>query len=111
VTNCRCLTPPFDYRDYESRSLGLDTTHGRYGEVSLQTCRHCGTTWLSYLVEYEAFTASGRWVRGAISSGQAQTLTPEQAIAVLEQLPWHFVGGSAYRSTGQRSTRPIRADI
>ena len=86
-------------------------TNGRYGEVTLLTCVHCGTKWLHYLVEYEAFTASGRWFRAPISEEAIATITPEQAVPFLEQQPWHFLGGSYFRSRGRRSSGAIRAEL
>ncbi len=110
-SDCRCFTPPFSYTDYVSEPIGIDMTNQRCGEVSLETCKHCGTKWLKYLVEYEAFTASGRWFRGLITDVQLATFDPQNAVPFLEQMPWHFVGGSYYSSRGQRSTGAIRADL
>jgi hypothetical protein len=111
MSDCRCFNPPFNYRDYDESPVGVDTTNGRYGRVTLKTCKHCGTKWLHYFVEYEAFTASGRWFCGLISDAAAATITPDSAIAYLEQLPWHFVGGSYYQSQGMRASGAIRADL
>lgn len=110
MSECRCYSPPFDCA-FVSTPIGIDMTNGRYGEVSCETCALCGTKWLHYFVEYEAFTASGRWFRAPISDEALATLAPEQAVAFLEQQPWHFLGGSYYQSRGQRSTRAIRADL
>ena len=107
---CRCMTPPFDYRDYASREVGVDETHGRFGEVAIETCRVCGRTWLRYLVEYEAFTGSGRWFRGLVPGDVARKVTPEAAIGVLESLEWYFAGGSYFRSRGFRASGPVAAD-
>ena len=43
---CRCMTPPFDARDYDTEFLGVDETNGRFGEVSVETCKACGAGWL-----------------------------------------------------------------
>jgi len=111
MSECGCYIPPFDYQDFVSTHIGVDKTNGRYGDVSLERCVHCGTKWLRYLVEYEAFTASGRWFRAPISDEVLATLTPEQAVPFLERQPWHFSGGSYYQSRGQRSSGPIHADL
>ena len=111
MNECRCYSPPFDYRDFVSTPIGIDTTNGRHGEVSSEVCAHCGTKWLHYFVEYEAFTASGRWFRAPISDEALATLTSEQAVPFLERQPWHFSGGSYYQSRGQRSSGTIHADL
>jgi hypothetical protein len=107
---CRCMTPPFDYRDFHSVPVGIDTTNGRCGEVSIETCKRCGAEWLHYLVEYEGFTGSGRWYRGLLAEEMRGSLTPERAVTLLEALPWHFYGGSFFHSTGRRGSGPILVD-
>lgn len=111
MSDCRCFSPPFDYRDFVSTPIGIDATNGRHGEVSLETCTHCGTKWLHYLVEYEAFMDSGRWFRAPISQEALATLTADQAVPFLERQPWHFLGGSYFKSHGQRAAGPVRADL
>lgn len=64
--DCPCMNPPFDYRDYDEKYIGRDEIKGRFGSVTIETCKNCGVLWLHYFVEYEAFTASGRWSRGLI---------------------------------------------
>jgi hypothetical protein len=90
---------------------GIDATNGRFGEVSVEKCIHCGTSWLRYFVEYEAFTASGRWFRGLMSEKAVALVSPELAVSVLESMPWHFRGGSYFGSTGEVASGPIRADL
>ena len=34
MSECRCMTPPFYFLDYDSQSLGVDETNGRFGEVT-----------------------------------------------------------------------------
>ena len=109
--DCTCYRPPFDYRDFTSASIGIDETKGRFGDVSIETCLKCGTKWLRYFVEYEAFTASGRWFRAPIMDAEVATITPESAVALLEQKEWHFVGGSYFRTQGERRSGAIRADL
>ncbi len=110
MTECKCMEPthrgPFD-----SMYVGTDETHGRFGEVSIKTCKLCGNKWLYYFVEYEAFTASGRWYMGLVSEEVARTVTPETAVSVLESLEWRISGGSYFRSTGRKGAGPIRVDL
>jgi hypothetical protein len=94
------MTPPFDYRDFETESLGVDMTNGRHGEVTVETCKACGSVWLRYLVEYEFFSESGRWYRGPVTWEMVESLKPEQAPELLSSMPWYFYGGSYFRTTG-----------
>jgi hypothetical protein len=105
------MTPPFHCADFDSESIGVDETNCRFGEVSVETCKTCGSKWLRYLVEYEAFTGSGRWYRGLASPEMLQSLTPERAVAALAGLPWYFYGGSYFKSTGQRGVGPLSVDL
>jgi hypothetical protein len=109
--NCRCFSPPFDFRDFDAEPVGVDQTNGRFGDVSIETCKHCGTRWLRYFVEYEAFSASGRWFRGLLTPELERTLTPTAAVALLQNLPWHFYGGSYFQTTGAKGTGPIQVDL
>jgi len=111
MTACRCARPPFLYTDYDSRPVGIDTTNGRYGEVTIETCRHCGALWLRYLVEYEAFSRSGRWYRGLVTEEIARSVTPETAVAILQSLPIRFAGGSYFDSTGFEDEGHIDVDL
>lgn len=108
-TNCKCMTPPLDYRDFEidsiSNSFGEDQ-HG--GEIAVERCLHCGTTWLRYFVEYPAFTSSGRWCRGVVTDQELAGLTSANALGFLERLPWYLYGGSFFRSTGKVGKGPFR---
>ena len=75
-------------------------------EITLLTCPVCGQRWLHYLFEIEAFTASGRWYLGAIQAEQAESLTAQDARAILESLGWYFYGGSYYAGrSGKTSGR------
>lgn len=105
------MTPPFHRVDFDATVIGVDMTNSRYGEVSVDTCKSCGTHWLTYFVEYEAFTASGRYFRGMVSPEQLPGLTAERAAEVLGSLPWHFRGGSYFRTSGECSTDPLRVDL
>jgi len=110
MSECRCMTPPFWYTDYDSRPLGVDETKGRCGEVTLETCKACGQMWLRYFVEYESFSESGRWYRGPVTPEMVESLRPEQAPELLAGLPWRFSGGSYFRSQGRRGSGPLFLD-
>lgn len=100
-TNCVCMHPPLHFEDFDVQPLacsGEEPPHG--GEVSVETCRHCGTKWLKYFVEYPAFTASGRWCRGAVTNEELAYLSPASSLSFLEGLPWYLYGGSFFKSTG-----------
>ncbi len=92
-------------RRFATTAVGLDPTNGRFGEVTVDTCRACGASWLDYHVEYEGFTASGRWYRGRITAEQAATLTPAEAVPLLEALPWWISGGSYLGGVSRGSGR------
>ena len=111
MAECRCLTPPFDYRDFNSEPLGIDETNGRFGEVSVQSCKTCGSQWLHYFVEYEAFSKSGHWYRGLVSAEALRSLRPESAVALLEGLPWYFYGGSYFETTGRKGSERVWVDL
>lgn len=101
--SCHCSQPPFNHEDYRSTELGVDEASGMNGEVSLHECRSCGQLWLKYLVEWEWYSESGRWYRGAITKEQARGLTPGRAAELLGALESHFYGGSFYKTTGRRA--------
>lgn len=105
------MTPPFRHTDLDSELIGVDETNGRFGEVSVETCKTCGAKWLRYFVEYEAFTASGRWYRGLVSQETLSSLTPEGAVDALSGLPWHFYGGSYFETTGRKGVGAISVDL
>lgn len=104
------MNPPFAYKDFEIRSIGTDSTNGRYGEVSVHTCKKCNSLWLHYIVEYEAFSKSGRWFKGLITEKEIETMTPEKAIKYIESLDWYFYGGSYFDSTGKIGKGFVRVD-
>jgi hypothetical protein len=101
------MTPPFSYLDYDAVSLGVDMTEGRYGEVTVETCKACGAKWLRYFVEWEWFSESGRWYRGLVTHEMLESLKPEQAPELLASLPWYFYGGSYFRTLGREGSGPL----
>jgi hypothetical protein len=100
---CRCLDSPGSSLQ-DDRNLGMDRN---FAEVSLCVCGSCGRHWIRYYYEVEAFSKSGRWYLGPISSEQAAFVTADQARSTLEQLDWYFYGGSYYGGETGRSSGPI----
>ncbi len=109
--DCRCMTPPFMYWDFDTASVGVDMTNGRHGEVTLETCKACGRLWLRYFVEYESFSQSGRWYRGLVTPEMVESLTPERAPELLQSLHWYFSGGSYFRSQGRVTNGKVILDL
>ena len=108
--DCTCLEIPFNSR-YEIHNIGVDETNGRYGEVRLYVCKKCHRNWLYYSVEYEAFKGSGRWYLGLITEETAKTVTPENAVEILEGLKWHFYGGSYFNTSWEKGSGNIFVDL
>lgn len=111
MSECQCMKPPFLHNDFYSQFIGIDKTNGRFGKVSVETCKRCGSRWIVYSVEYEAFSQSGRWYRGLSSPEMIIHLTPEGAVVALEGLPWYFYGGSYFETTGRKGTGPVLVDL
>jgi hypothetical protein len=57
-------------------------------------------------VEYEAFTASGRWYRAIVSSDTAEHITPETAAEALARSEYRIFGGSYCGTPGQVAFGP-----
>jgi hypothetical protein len=109
--SCACLHEPMPFDQYNPvRHIGIDKTNGRFGEVNLWQCKLCGRYWLHYLLEYEAFPASGRYFMGLIKLEIADALSPEKAIDYLDSLDWHLYGGSYFAGKG-KSTNKLNTDI
>jgi hypothetical protein len=108
---CKCFIPPLHYTDYQISYMGVDETNGRFAEVTLQTCIHCGIKWLNYLVEFEAFTKSGRWYRGVIPENELKNIQPGKVVAYFEGLDWFIFGGSYFSSTGMYGKGKVQADL
>ena len=111
MSDCPCMNPPFSHVDFDEKVLGYDETNSREGRVSVVTCKHCGSMWLHYYTTYGGFRESGRWYRGLVTPEMIQSLKPEQAPELLASLPWHFYGGSYYRTPGRRGSGHVRVDL
>lgn len=94
--DCPCLDEAPRWPDFEETVIGVDQTNGRHAEVETHECSRCGRLWLKYLLEDEAFSRSGRWYSGVVTTDQLEDLTPAEAPGVLELLPWYLVGGSFF---------------
>jgi hypothetical protein len=110
-TFCECLQQPMGLNRYTHiKHLGIDQTHGRFGAVDVLQCNVCSRYWLQYFIDYEGFTASGRYFMGLITPEIAELLSPDQAVDFLSSLDWHLYGGSFFGRKG-KSTGPINADL
>ena len=108
---CKCLNEPMDVNQYNKiRFVGIDETNGRFGEINIWQCKTCERFWLHYFVEFEAFPASGRYFMGLITKEIAETLSPSDAIAFLNNLDWHLYGGSYFSGRKGRSTNKVNTD-
>lgn len=104
VVDCSCqISLPRRLRLY--RDLGMD---GHFAEVSIQVTPECRHYWLHYYHVLEAFSASGRFYLGLISTEQAASLTAAEAKSTLEALPWYFYGGSYFDGRSGKTSGPIR---
>lgn len=107
---CICLGLPLPHFE-KVRFIGVDKANGRFGEVTLQRCRHCNRLWLHYFVEFEAYRASGRYYMGLITPEAAETITADVAADYIGSLDWHLYGGSFFDGkTGRSETKGIYVD-
>ncbi len=111
VNQCRCNKPPVNCCDYDISFLGIDPTNGRFADVTIERCTHCGNLWINYLVEFEAFSGSGRWYRGILSEEAQKIITPETVVDYLEKLEWYIFGGTYFDSTGMVSKGKVIVDL
>ena len=101
--DCVCLQPTLGRCEDDGRGLGTDLTNGRYGDVWLYTCASCRRIWLFHRVEFEAFTASGRWYRAIITADTAAAVTPETAARAIARSEYRVFGGSFFNTSGEVS--------
>ena len=96
--SCKCieLSELPHYTDYESTELGIDPADGRFAEVSLQRCVHCGRVWLRYFWEHAGYSHSGQWYRGLLAPDLVSEISARNATHLLGTLEWHQYGGSYY---------------
>jgi hypothetical protein len=101
------MTLPLSRADFDFSFIGVDQTHGRFGKVHIDTCNHCSRLWLTYEVEYPAFTKSGRWYSGIVPPSVAKIVTPETAVEILEGLDWYLYGGDYFETSGRRGSGTV----
>lgn len=63
--------------------------------------------WLCYQWEEEHLRESGQWYQGMVTPESVESLAPEDAPAVIDALPWHFYGGSYFRTAGRKGVGRI----
>ncbi|MEO7178737.1 MAG: hypothetical protein ABIW83_07825 [Allosphingosinicella sp.] len=107
-TDCNCLSIEGLFSlGMPWRVVGVDETGGRFADVAIFKCEACGRLWLHYLVEHEAFRASGKWARGVVSAELARTITPQIAAVTLAALPSYIYGGSYFSGKVARGSGPM----
>ena len=111
TSTCKCYFPPIYYGDYHISFLGIDKTNGRFAEVTIETCVHCGTKWIKYSIEFEAFSNSGRWYRGMIADEAVNEMVPEKAVMYLEKKEFYIFGGSYFESAGMYGNGTLQVDL
>ena len=105
--NCACLATGPRYPDFECTEIGADPTNGRFADVEVHRCSRCGRLWLNYLIEQEAFSRSGRWYSGVVTTDELEDLMPAEAPKLLETLPWYLMGGSFFDGKISRGSGPL----
>ena len=104
---CQCLDRPLSFEHYTVvKHLGVDAAGGRFGEVQIKRCMHCGRLWLQYTVEYEHHSGSGRHFMGLLPPALVHSMTAEIALAYLESLEWHLFGGSYFGGMAKPAATP-----
>lgn len=59
-------------------------------------CAHCGTLWLRAFLEYEAFSRSGRHYRAPTTDQDADGVSADDALHIIEIAPFKIAGGSRF---------------
>ena len=103
LLRCACKNPPFYYQDYEIVSLGEDGQ----GEITLETCKTCGTFWLKYLIEDPHFSDSSRWWRAEVANNEISSISVGYAKEYIESQDQCFAGGSFYQEGIHKKYKPI----
>ncbi len=109
--SCPCSHPEANADNFIIADWGVDKTNSRFAEIRIYTCKHCGTQWLHYFVEYEAFSQSGRWYRGKITAAELTELTAEKTVDYLQGLESYIYGGSFFNTRGKYGSGTVRADL
>lgn len=109
--NCACEELPPNYKNYISSYLGQDKTNGRYGDVTIEKCKHCNRNWVKYFVEFESFSESGRFYKGIVDDKDFPKLTAKNAIKYIENLEWYIYGGSYFSTSGKFGEGQVNVDL
>lgn len=112
MAECSCCQPPDYQSDFDVKHFGeYDDTNGRFGEVSIETCKKCGTKWLRYFVEYEAFSRSQRCYRGIMTEEISRKVTPQNAASIIEGLEWWISSGSFFDGKHNKGSGQLQLGI
>ncbi|SRR5258708_3449734 len=106
-TDCACLDEQCSKNAFEITALTTFRVEGMVNSLDVGHCGECGSAWIWYSIEDEGRAGWGKWFRGLLPAGAEDGLTVDQAFSILEDLPWHFYGGSYYRTSGERSAGPV----
>jgi hypothetical protein len=106
-TDCKCMTLPLDYGIRmllpEGDRLNTEVTAG---DVELFHCSLYGTKWLRQTDEWPAFSESGRWYLAPVTDAElAELHATKDVLGFLRSRPWHFYGGSYFRTAGALAER------
>ncbi len=83
----------------------VEGSDARFAEITLERCPLCHERWLSYLVEEEGISRSGRWFRGLVPL--RSVVTAQNAASTLASLDWYWAGGSYFDGTVHRRSGPV----
>lgn len=112
LPTCKCMTPPLSYLDFEDAPGVPSFRDDKWGgEVSVERCKHCGTHWLQYFIEYPAFTSSGRWCRAPVTEDDLRELTSDAVLGFVAHRPRYLYGGSYFNSTGKVGTTAFDPEL
>ncbi len=104
---CTCLDEQCGSDQFDVTPVSTQRNDGMVNRMEVFTCQECGRHWIHYSTDHEARAGWGRWYRGLMESGPEE-VTEEEGYRVLESLPWHFYGGTYYRTAGEKSMGPVR---
>lgn len=96
---CACEKPTASYTEFRTSALGIDNTHGKNAEVSIQQCKLCQRIWIRYDFNADVTPESGKWYKGMVSKKDRPQITPENALEYLESLEWYVYGGGFFKNT------------
>lgn len=107
TSNCPCMDEQCSKDAFEISELTAFRVEGQLTTLDVCRCGECASSWLWYAIEDESRAGWGKWFRGLLPPGAEEGLSVDEAFSILEDLPWHFYGGSYYRTAGERSPGPV----